>query len=90
MGRIARPLALSARGQVQRRAQAGPAIGQRQRAPVAARDVAADRQAWADGSLLTVTTLWPRLQDVSFMDLERVEVPLHQGASPATRNGKFA
>ncbi|WP_058835585.1 alpha/beta fold hydrolase [Luteimonas abyssi] len=37
---------------------------------------AADRKAWADGSLLSVTTLWPRLRDVSFDDLDRLDVPV--------------
>lgn len=36
----------------------------------------ADRKAWGEGSAFTVTTLWPRLADVSFADVERVEVPL--------------
>ncbi len=36
----------------------------------------ADREAWGEGSAFTVTTLWPRLADVSFADVERVEVPL--------------
>jgi len=37
---------------------------------------AADRKAWGEGSAFTVTTLWPRLADVSFADVDRVEVPL--------------
>lgn len=37
---------------------------------------AADRKAWGEGSAFSVTTLWPRLADVSFMAVERVEVPL--------------
>ena len=36
----------------------------------------ADRKAWGEGSAFTVTTLWPRLADVSFADVDRVEVPL--------------
>lgn len=36
----------------------------------------ADRKAWIDGSLFTVTNLWPRLADVSFMKLRRVETPV--------------
>ncbi|MGV2496458.1 alpha/beta fold hydrolase [Pelagerythrobacter aerophilus] len=36
----------------------------------------ADRKAWGEGSVFTVTTLWPRLADVSFADVDRVEVPL--------------
>src|SRR3546814_3245849 len=37
---------------------------------------AADRKAWNDGSLYTVTTLGPRMADLSFMDLKRLEVPV--------------
>ncbi|WP_129791655.1 alpha/beta fold hydrolase [Sphingosinicella sp. CPCC 101087] len=37
---------------------------------------AADRRAWNDGSLFTVTNLWPRLADVSFDDVERLDVPV--------------
>jgi proline iminopeptidase len=37
---------------------------------------AADRQAWADGSLFTVTTLWPHLEKLSFKELTRVDVPV--------------
>lgn len=37
---------------------------------------AEDRKAWGEGSAFTVTTLWPRLANVSFADVERVEVPL--------------
>lgn len=37
---------------------------------------AADREAWDKGSLFTVTTLWPRLADVSFANLHRLEVPV--------------
>lgn len=36
----------------------------------------ADRKAWGEGSVFTVTTLWPRLADVSFAEVDRVEVPL--------------
>jgi pimeloyl-ACP methyl ester carboxylesterase len=36
----------------------------------------ADRKAWSEGSLYTVTTLWPRLADVSFAKLRRLEVPV--------------
>jgi proline iminopeptidase len=36
----------------------------------------ADRQAWAKGSAFTVTTLWPRLADVSFASVDKVSVPL--------------
>jgi proline iminopeptidase len=37
---------------------------------------AADRKAWGDGSLFTVETLWPRLADLSFQDLRKLEVPV--------------
>lgn len=36
----------------------------------------ADRAAWAKGSALTVTTLWPKLADVSFSSLRRLSVPV--------------
>lgn len=36
----------------------------------------ADRQAWSKGSAFTVATLWPRLADVSFSAVEKVDVPL--------------
>ncbi|MCH8686661.1 alpha/beta fold hydrolase [Pedomonas mirosovicensis] len=36
----------------------------------------ADRQAWADGSVFTVTTLWPRLADMSFQDVRKMDVPV--------------
>lgn len=36
----------------------------------------ADRKAWSAGSAFSVTTLWPRLAEVSFQDLRKVEVPL--------------
>lgn len=36
----------------------------------------ADRAAWGAGSLFTVTNLWPRLSDVSFVGLTRLEVPV--------------
>ncbi len=35
-----------------------------------------DRESWRRGSAFTVTTLWPRLADVSFARLRRVEVPV--------------
>lgn len=35
-----------------------------------------DRKAWAAGSAFSVTTLWPRLADVSFQDLRRLQVPV--------------
>lgn len=50
---------------------------------------AADRKAWADGSLFTVTTLWPHLERLSFKELTRVEVPVfmflgrHDYATPS-------
>ncbi|HEY0661953.1 MAG TPA: alpha/beta fold hydrolase [Lysobacter sp.] len=37
---------------------------------------AADRKAWGDGSLFTVETLWPRLADLSFQDLRKLDVPV--------------
>ncbi len=36
----------------------------------------ADRAAWAKGSAFTVTTLWPRLANVSFLSLRRLNVPV--------------
>lgn len=36
----------------------------------------ADRAAWAKGSAFTVTTLWPRLADVSFASVRRLDVPI--------------
>ena len=36
----------------------------------------ADRKAWGKGSEFSVTTLWPRLADVSFTKVKKVEVPL--------------
>jgi pimeloyl-ACP methyl ester carboxylesterase len=49
-----------------------------------------DRKAWFTGSAFTVTTLWPRLADVSFHDVSRVEVPVvlllgrHDTATPSS------
>lgn len=37
---------------------------------------AADRKAWGKGSAFTVTTLWPRLADISFLKVDSIEVPL--------------
>ncbi len=37
---------------------------------------AADRKAWADGSLYSVTTLWPRLADLSFTRTRRIGAPV--------------
>lgn len=51
---------------------------------------ATDRKAWHDGSAFTVKTLWPRLADVTFKDLDRIEVPTvmmlgrHDYTTPAT------
>lgn len=52
----------------------------------------ADRKAWIDGSVFTVTTLWPRLADVSFMKLRRVETPviLFLGRHDTTTDSKLA
>lgn len=36
----------------------------------------ADRQAWAEGGAFTVTALWPRLADVSFSDVRRLQTPV--------------
>lgn len=36
----------------------------------------ADRKAWGQGSAFSVTTLWPRLADVSFMKVKTMDVPL--------------
>lgn len=36
----------------------------------------ADRAAWAKGSAFTVTTLWPRLADVSFASVQQLDVPV--------------
>lgn len=35
-----------------------------------------DRKDWGEGSAFTVTTLWPRLADVSFSAVHRLEVPV--------------
>ena len=35
-----------------------------------------DRKAWADGSAFTVTTLWPRLADVSFRSVDHMKTPV--------------
>lgn len=37
---------------------------------------ATDVEAWGKGSAFTVTTLWPRLAEISFADAGQVEVPL--------------
>ncbi len=37
---------------------------------------AADRKAWSAGSAFSVATLWPRLRDVSFNQLHKVDAPL--------------
>ncbi|WP_338425434.1 alpha/beta fold hydrolase [Sphingopyxis kveilinensis] len=36
----------------------------------------ADRQAWGKGSAFSVTTLWPRLADVSYSDVTKMQVPI--------------
>lgn len=36
----------------------------------------ADRKAWVEGSGFTVTHVWPRLADVSFNDVKRLDVPV--------------
>ena len=49
-----------------------------------------DRKAWSAGSLFTVTTLWPRLAEVSFMKVDRLDVPVvmllgrHDWVTPST------
>lgn len=51
---------------------------------------AEDRQAWADGAVFTVKTLFPRLADLSFKDVRRLEVPVimllgrHDYATPSS------
>ncbi|MGH8171501.1 MAG: alpha/beta fold hydrolase, partial [Rhodanobacteraceae bacterium] len=35
-----------------------------------------DLAAWDKGSTFTVTTLWPRLSDLSFVDLKKLDVPV--------------
>ena len=37
---------------------------------------AADRKAWDDGSAFTISTIWPRLADVSFEDVHRIDAPV--------------
>jgi proline iminopeptidase len=36
----------------------------------------ADRQAWSEGSAFTVKTLWPRIADLSFTGLGRLDLPV--------------
>lgn len=36
----------------------------------------ADLEAWGEGSAYSVTTLWPRLKEVSFQELRSLEVPV--------------
>lgn len=36
----------------------------------------ADRQAWSDGSALTMKQMWPQLAGVSFLRLRKLEVPI--------------
>lgn len=51
---------------------------------------AADIQAWADGATFTVKTLFPRLADLSFKDIRRLDVPVimllgrHDYATPSS------
>lgn len=51
---------------------------------------AEDRQAWADGAVFTVKTLFPRLKDLSFRTVRRLEVPVimllgrHDYATPSS------
>lgn len=35
-----------------------------------------DRQAWDAGSAFTMTTMWPKLADIDFLPLKRVDVPI--------------
>ena len=37
---------------------------------------AEDRKAWSGGGLYTVTTIWPRIKDLSFRKVDRLEVPV--------------
>jgi pimeloyl-ACP methyl ester carboxylesterase len=49
-----------------------------------------DRESWAKGSGFTVTTLWPRLADVTFMPVHKLDVPVifllgrHDSTTPST------
>lgn len=51
---------------------------------------AADRKAWADGATFTVTTLFPRLADLSFSGTRKLDVPVimllgrHDYATPSS------
>lgn len=36
----------------------------------------ADLRAWGEGSLFTVTTLWPRLSEITYRDLDEMDVPV--------------
>lgn len=36
----------------------------------------ADRKAWGEGSAFSVTTLWPKLADVSFQTLDKLDAPV--------------
>jgi proline iminopeptidase len=36
----------------------------------------ADRKAWDDGSGFSVATLWPKLADISFNELQKMQVPI--------------
>ena len=50
----------------------------------------ADLKAWNDGAMFTVTTLWPRLADLSFKRVRRLNVPVimllgrHDYATPSS------
>ena len=35
-----------------------------------------DLRAWDEGSAFTVRTLWPRLADISFNEVRRIDVPI--------------
>ncbi len=49
-----------------------------------------DREDWGKGSVFTVTTLWPRIADVSFAKVHRLDVPVifmlgrHDSTTPAS------
>ena len=37
---------------------------------------AADRKAWNDGSTFTMKTMWPQLANVTFNDLNKLDIPV--------------
>ena len=37
---------------------------------------AADRKAWDDGSAFTMKTMWPQLANVTFNDLNKLDIPV--------------